>query len=241
VVGVVGAVVHRSVESSVAAGGFVRDSEGEAMRRVFLALLGMALAVAACGTTTPRAAPPPTSGPPPSSASTTSTTLPVTTTTLPDTSVVPAHITVAYVNAVFAKLDAVLGNAVRAAERSRKISLTVQRDLASIYAQRLELTEEVGFAQVLAGGSRNIRRDPGNEVVRVEQLVTASPTCIFARVSVDYSSVIRTPSLVTDVWEGLERKPRSLLSLRKINPTPWIIFYLLRTPRNSHLSTKCTS
>ena len=74
-----------------------------------VALLGV---LAACSGKSHDAAPTTSAPPPPTTAATTQASLPASTTPNPD--VIPPMITVAYVNAVFAVLNHLNGNAVRA-------------------------------------------------------------------------------------------------------------------------------
>ena len=200
-------------------------------------VVALALVVAACGAAAPRP-----SGSPggPSTAAPTSTATAVTaagdptttvvrvqpaaTTTVPiDTATVPAVITVAYVDAVFVQLDHIRGNVVRAILASREISPAVQFELGSIYTiPQLKLEAKL-LVETFASSHPGIRSDPGDEVVRVTQLVSATRSCIFVRATTDYSAIDSSKSGPHLTWDYylLQRKP--LLPARPANTTAWLI------------------
>lgn len=217
------------------------------MRRSLLALCAAVTILAgACGSTHKTSAPPttpvatapipssttrPPSTTPPSSAdpTTTTTVAPTTTTTVPDTSVVPRRITVAYVDAVLAKLNHVYGDAVRSLVANGKITRPVLADIAAIYSGGLNPIE----VRIFAGASKptidSLKQHPGDRVMHVRRLIAGSPSCIFARVSVDESAVARHPAVEpSHIYEGM--KSTNVGAHRNpLNPTPWVFFYDLTT------------
>jgi hypothetical protein len=197
------------------------------MRRTLLAIsAAAALLAGACGSSRPHAAPSstvatvplPTTLPltttspvettvPPAPTTVAPTTVAPTTvaptTTLPVTATVPAQITVAYVDAVLAKLNHVYGDAVRA-------------------SVKLGAEEQKIFLEDIREGLGGIRPHPGDRVSRVTKLVSASPACIYARITTIYDAVDkRHPPTPADEYVELSRKaePQAALAL---NPTAWI-------------------
>lgn len=113
---------------------------------------------------------------------------PTTTTTNPYA--VPAVIDAAYVNRVLGGLDQIAGNITREVFRSRSISDQVVQQLRAIYSTDPNVQLEIDLFQELArSGFASLRDPPGNQVTKVEELITAESRCIFARVSRDLSAV----------------------------------------------------
>ncbi|MST31469.1 hypothetical protein GHK86_01810 [Acidimicrobiaceae bacterium USS-CC1] len=140
------------------------------------------------------------------------------------TSVVPPVITVAYVDAVFAKLDAVYGNALRSMAASRLVTQGAIGDVYAIFTQRLAPTAIQALGSLKASNFRNLRADPGDQHTHVDKLLFASNRCIFARVTVDYSGVdVHAPPPPFAQYEALtSREP---INVREGDPTAWAIFY----------------
>jgi len=140
--------------------------------------------------------------------------------------VVPAHITVAYVNAVFAKLDAVLGNAVREIIRTRELPVQAEFQLAAIYTfEQLKIELRI-ISESIHKDLSNVRTVPGDLVVRTMSIVSASPHCIFVRATTDFASVDKASKVskenLVDGYYGLSRKTLSQ-DPEHLNPTPWAI------------------
>ncbi len=170
------------------------------MRRKILALgSAVVLALAACSgrahDTTPTTTPAP---------STTAAPSPTPTTINPD--VIPPVITVAYVNAVFAVLNHI-GNATRKLVATHQVSSQVRAAFRSIYNDPL-YSEEIQIAQdSLSDSINNVRPHPGDGVVRVRNLVTASHACLFPRTSTNLSAVLLHPTAVA-ASEYYELRPK---------------------------------
>jgi hypothetical protein len=218
------------------------------MRSLLLAL-GSALAVLAssCGPTAPKhVTSPPATGTLPAPATTVAPTVsptaaPTSTTTAPDTSVVPKKITVAYVNAVFAKLDAVYSDAVRQAVKAKRITVGVERDLASIFSPRLLPEEYVIFEKSAKNGFPNIRPRPGNRLTTVTHLISASRSCVFAQVSIDQNPMTIRPVKATGaVYDELAR--RTIVERRaRENGTVWVYaFNLVVDPVTLKVPDQCS-
>jgi hypothetical protein len=184
---------------------------------ILVALL--ALVLAACSGKSHDAAPTTSTPPPPTTAATTQASLPDNTTPNPD--VIPPVITVAYVNAVFAVLNHLNGDAVRALVASRQVTPTVKLYLRAAYNDPL-YAEEVKIAQQsIDGDLSNVRQPPGDIVTTVERLVSASPTCIFAETRSEFSQVLVRPgSPAAAEYFSLTPKHEAN-DPRDLNSTPW--------------------
>lgn len=183
-------------------------------------VLLLVLFLAACSGKSHDAAPttsaPP---PPPSTAATVQATPPTTALVNPD--VIPPVITAAYVNAVFAVLNHINGDAVRALVASKRVTPTVTLYLRAAYNDPL-YAEELRIAQQsLVENLSNVRSPPGDILTTVERLISATPTCIFAETRSDFSNVVR----VSATPAASEYFSLSLKQLRndpgRVNRTPW--------------------
>jgi hypothetical protein len=180
-------------------------------------------------------APTTTSASSPTSASTTTST---TTTPAINTSVVPRVITVAYVDAVLAKLDAISGNALRNMVSAGHVTSQAVDDLYSIYTQNLAPTAIAALGSLRKSGFHNLRTHPGNQRTTVLSVLNSSPECIFVKVVVNYSSVdITPPKPPYAQYEGLTR--RGPLNAREGDPTQCAIFYDNVLLRPGTVSDQC--
>jgi len=121
-------------------------------------------------------------------------TAPATTTTT-DPYAVPAVIDEAYVNRVLAGLDEAVGEVVRLMVRTKTIPREAVDRLRAVYA-----TDRL-LDQILDSLSRDVafrlatyRPEPGNKKSQVLEVLSAVKSCIFARVSRDYSEVAANPT-----------------------------------------------
>ncbi len=145
-------------------------------RRVFVAGAVVVVALSACSGKG-RDAAPTTTAPPPTTAATTRASPP--TTTVPNPDVVPAVITPAYVNAVFAVLNHLNGNVSRALVADGRITPQAMTDLRAIYNDPL-YEQELTFARnSLSQSSGNVRKPPGDVMTTVRRLIFGSRTCMF--------------------------------------------------------------
>jgi len=237
-------------------------------RTGFAALCGFVLicTLGGCGSTSPRSSPTTTtttrtagtSGPSPttdtptpdepitstpastSGPGTESTTATSTTTPAIDTAVVPKVITVAYVDAVLAKLDAINGDALRSMVGAGHLTSKAVDDLYAIYSQNLAPTAIAALSSLHKSNLRNLRTPPGNQATKVLALLYASSHCIFVKVAVDYSAVdIVSPRPPFSQYEGLNI--RGPLNVREGNPTQWDIFYDNVLLRPGVVADQCTS
>lgn len=203
------------------------ESAGEAMRRRILAVGAALVGLASACSSSHHAAPPP---------STTSSTV-----AGPNPDVVPAVITPAYVDAVFAVLEHVNGNAVRAMVSSGAVTPVVLADLRAIYNDPL-YDQEVKIAQQsLAAGASNVIRPPGDVRVGVVRLISSTSTCIFVQTSEDYSAVLKNPGPRpgSGYW-GLDRKVASN-DPKGLNTTPWALFFNAVYLKPTNIPDQCAT
>ena len=174
--------------------------------KVCVAVAVVLLALSACSGKGHDAAPT-TTAPLPTTAATTGASP---TTTVPNPDVVPSVITPAYVNAVFAVLNHVYGDATRNLRASHAVTTEVKTDLRAIFNDPL-YSEQVQAATVsLSGAISNVRPDAGDGVTIVKKLIAATPNCVFVQTETNLSSVLihPTPSAAAEYYE-LVRKQRS--------------------------------
>ncbi len=139
---------------------------------------------------------------------------------------VPAVIDVAYVNRVLAGLDAVNGDVVRLAYRTRTIPLEALDRLKSIYATQLMLQFAIDGLQLdMSYGFKNYRVGSGNRVSTVTQLITVQPNCVFAQVHRDFSATSTDTSAgVNPQWIAILRLD-PLRDPNHFNATQWSFGY----------------
>jgi hypothetical protein len=134
---------------------------------------------------------------------------------------VPAVIDAAYVNRVLAALDAVVGDAVRIVVRTRALPKEAVDRLTAVYADPDALQLEIDLLQEeLRTGLRSLTPQPGNKRTVVTDLVNGTETCIFAKISRDYSAVSASSVPLDTQWVAL--KP---MSRTPYNPTSWGYIY----------------
>jgi hypothetical protein len=144
-------------------------------------------------------------------------------TTVPaDPYAVPAVIDAAYVNRVLEGLDAAVGDVVRIVYRTRDLPPEVFDRLKAIYLERETMNVLlIGLQDDMRLGFTGYRENPGNKKSTVDELLNASPSCIFVRVTRDYSQV-GTNTQPSVEWIGL--KPRDPApNNSQYNPTPWMV------------------
>jgi hypothetical protein len=191
------------------------------------------LLATACGSSHPTTTPTTASTLAPATIPSAPTTVPASTTTAPDTAVVPAHITVAYVDAVLVQLNHVYGDAVRELVEAKRLTPRAIADLNSIYTTALGAEEQSLFGQALAERLPNVRALPGDPITSVQKLVFVSKSCIYARVQTDSDPIVVHPvPPLADEFMGL-RHPATARGLGT-NHTPWIFFFdgVTKTPAN---------
>ncbi len=117
------------------------------------------------------------------------------TTTTTDPYAAPNPIDVAYVNRVLAGLDAVLGDVVRLVVVSRTIPREAADRLTALYGTDASLNLRLdSLSRDVAFRLNDFKQQPGNPTTIVWDLISAGPSCVFARVTRDYSAVAASPS-----------------------------------------------
>jgi len=140
------------------------------------------------------------------------------------TSVVPPVITVAYVDAVFAKLDAVAGDALRSSKAADRVTQQAVQNLYAVFDESIVGPQLKGLGLTVQSHFANIRPNPGNESTNVVRLLHRSASCIFATVRTNFAQVTnKSPRPPVVQYEGLRRA--TALNRREGDPTPWEIFY----------------
>lgn len=137
---------------------------------------------------------------------------------------VPATIDAPYVNRVLDGLDGALGDILRLVFQARQMSTEAVDRVQVLYLNRDDQNLELQELQYqLRNGFSGFKDPPGNRKSTVTDLLAASPTCIFVRLSFDHSAVATKPNLESgSEWMGLTpadpaRDPNHY------NPTPWAI------------------
>ena len=148
-----------------------------------------------------------------------------TTTTGPNPDAVPAVITPAYVDAVFKVLNHVYGNATRSLFGSNSVNESVQSDLRAIFKTPLLTQELQNAASSLLGSRANLRSPIGDIVTEVNDLVSASPSCIFVETTSDFSAVLIHPGTAagSEYWVLRPKTPGS--DPGNLNPTSWALSF----------------
>ena len=135
---------------------------------------------------------------------------------------VPEVIDVAYVEKVMAALDHVYGDAIRTLAKERTITEEFLSRLAAIYTPKQFAFWQDVWVKDVADGIRGLRATPGDPKTLIQELVTATPTCVLARVDHDFAAVNEQADRTTP-QEFIALVPSE--SPRQLNPTPWIISF----------------
>jgi hypothetical protein len=136
---------------------------------------------------------------------------------------VPAVIDEPYVNRVLAGLDHAMGEVTRMVVREESISQEAISRLKALYAgDYLNLTL-ASFEADLRNGLSTYREKPGDRTTVVTQLISTSPSCVFAEVSRDYSAASNLPSVV-EVVQWIAIQP-TVSQFPDYNPTRWMLLY----------------
>lgn len=198
------------------------------MRRLVLALVAVVVVGAACSSPSHRADPPTTGAP--------VTTVPAG----PNPDIVPTVITPAYVDAVFAVLDHIRGDATRQLYAARAVTAQAVGDLRAIYADPLYAKEVQLATDSLNGDLSNVISPPGDVRTTVKKLVYASPSCVFVETATDYSKVLVKPDAPpASVYWDLRPK-RGADDPHGLNPTPWQIGFNAVFKTTTSIPDQCT-
>ncbi len=147
------------------------------------------------------------------------------TTAAADPYAVPPVIDEAYVNRVLEGLDAAVGDVVRIVVRERTMPREVLDRLDALYLGEFVQIQRDLLAADLQSGLSNFKPVPGNQRTVVSELISSSPSCIFARVERDYSAVAVTPNRALDVQWVVLRPLDPSQDPSNYNPTPWVYVY----------------
>ena len=208
------------------------------MRRWTLIAAAAGLSLAGCSTTSRPIASASTQ---PAISSTTSTS-PITTTSPnainPD--VIPAVITIPYVDAVFKVLEHIDGNISRSLLLTGRLTQQDIMDLRAIYSGAL-YAQEVKIAQQSIGGDlSNVRRPPGDVIIKVLRIIYASRDCIFVSTQSDYSSVLIDPgqSPASEYWTLGQKL--TISDPGNINPTQWSLQFNADFTTPTEIPNQCS-
>lgn len=154
---------------------------------------------------------------------------------------VPAVIDAAYVNKVLAALDKVLGDAIRSIVAAGTITTDGYDRLRAIFGDTELLQNTVSLLEIqMHAGFREYKRTPGNRETTVNHVISARPTCIWARVERDYSAVDANPGItVNPQWVSLRPIDPSR-DPKQYNPTPWATHYDGFVRDGSEPQNQCT-
>lgn len=136
---------------------------------------------------------------------------------------IPKVITVAYVDAVFAQLDALQGDALRSTIAVGHLSTSAVRDLYAIMTPKLAWSAIRAYQVSASEEFPYTRRPPGNLSTIVLSLLKVSRNCVVAKVILNYSE-IETRHLPQPTVQYLGIRDRSILNAASGDPTPWAVF-----------------
>jgi hypothetical protein len=167
-----------------------------------------------------------TTGPVSAGTTTTTASSPTTTSPPPPTSpaTVPSTITPAYVNSVFVVLNHVYGNALRLDLQTVDVPPQSVADLRSIYNDPLFNQEVTIASQALTENLSNVRMPPGDQVTRVDRLISASASCIFVEATTNVSRVVFKAPKPSYEYDELTRRQAGA-DPQGLNSTPWAISF----------------
>jgi hypothetical protein len=188
------------------------------MKRPVFALFAVSLAVCACAGPARHASSPD----PPSPARQAA---PASPARPADPYAIPVVITPAYVDKVFAALNHVDGDASRMLVARRAVTLGVTTILRSIYNDPL-FSEQVKIrSQSVQAPIPGLRHPLGDIRTSVVQLISSSPTCIFARTTSDYAGVLVDPGPPAGSEYFKLTRTQVGANAGHLNPTPWSLTF----------------
>jgi hypothetical protein len=124
-----------------------------------------------------------------------------------------------------AGLDGITGDVVRMVVRAKMFPMEAFDRLKAIYETDALLNRELdGYSQDAAGGFTGYQPGPGNQRTVVGQLLTTSPTCIYAQVVRDYSAVGVRGATDSTEWVAI-RPLQSARDPHGYNRTGWAYKY----------------
>jgi hypothetical protein len=151
---------------------------------------------------------------------------------------IPKVITVAYVDAVFAQLDALIGNAERSTKVAGKVTQQAIRDMYGVFSPSIAAEQIRGLSVAVQLKFKNVRPNPGNIQTYATRLISGSSSCIFAVVHTDFSATVyKVPKVPTVEYEGLART--TVFNVREGNQTGWMVFFLYEYFSAHTLTSQC--
>lgn len=143
------------------------------------------------------------------------------TTTTADPYAIPTVIDAAYVNRILAGLDAAMGDVARMVIETRTIPREALDRMRALYGNDDWLQRTIdAFQGDIRRNFSNYKANPGNKTSEVTQVLSATPSCIFVRVTRDFTAVSSSPPYTSDLWVAL-RPVEPARDPRRLNPTTW--------------------
>lgn len=137
---------------------------------------------------------------------------------------IPGVIDAAYVNRVLAALNQIDGDFIRLLVQTRTLGPGARTLVRAIYNDP-EFDVEVRSLETLDFSLA--KQPPGNRKSSVTEVVTASASCILAKVRSDYSAVVVTPEDQPGKVEVVTLRPKQAgADPQSLNPTPWAYAHL---------------
>jgi hypothetical protein len=187
---------------------------------VLAAACGGSTASAGAGATVPHAAP--------------------TSTTSADPYAVPSPITVAYVQRVLDELDSISGQAISIVVAQRSLVPDAARRLRAISTSASFSQQSMIMLNQIDSGLSNYRVPPGPVHDKIDRLISANPSCVFASLTRDFSAVEKAPELSPTTY--LVLRPRAAADdPTNLNPTPWVIDFLGYDKSGAPIANSCVA
>jgi len=154
---------------------------------------------------------------------------------------VPTVIDATYVNKVLAGLDAQMGDVTRLILQTKTIPREAYDKLRAVYGDDQWLQGSIDSFQTDARKNfRTYKQNPGNAVTTVAQLISGTRSCLFARVTRDYSPVALSAGPPETQWVAL-RPLAPNLDPNHYNGTGWAFIFDGFAPNRVAPSDPCAS
>ena len=133
-----------------------------------------------------------------------------------DTSKVPERINRPYLDEVMNDLDQQLGRVLRTTKRGGKFDEAFHAGLRAVYTNQAASAQAQGFIDAV--GIKGLARRPKNPTTDVEEIIEATPTCVYFTAQRDLNPVLRGRiDPIQPYYLALERQRSDA------NPTAWVI------------------
>lgn len=133
-----------------------------------------------------------------------------------DTSKVPEQINRAYLDAVMKDLDHELGRVLSTTKRRGRFGEAFHAGLRSVYTDQAASAQAQGFIDAV--GIKGLAKRPKKPTTAVEEIIEATPTCVYFTAQRDLNPVLRTKiDPIQPYYLALERQRSDA------NPTAWVI------------------